>query len=83
MSKECRMSEAAHQRVQGDLAGGKDELTPTYLFSTTATSLLLAITAGLIDPVALAHQTLASRGLDENGEWVGFERAAKIHGVTR
>ena len=83
MTKKRRMSEAARQRVQRDLASGKDELNPAYLFSTTATSLLLAITDGLIDPVALAHQTLASRGLNENGEWVGFERAAQIHGVTR
>lgn len=78
-----RMSDAARQRVQGELASGKDELDPVYLFSITATSLLLAITDGLIDPVAIAHQTLASRGLDESGEWVGFDEAARIHGVTR
>ena len=83
MTKKRRMSEATRRRVQEDLASGKDELSPTYLFSTTATSLLLAITDGLIDPVAIARQTLANRGLDENGEWVGFDEAARIHGVTR
>ena len=76
-----RMSDAAQRRVQAELADGRDETNPAYLFSTTATSLLLAIVDGLIDPVRLAHETLASRGLDENGLWVGFEEAARIHGV--
>jgi len=83
MTNKRRMSEAARERVRGELAGGKDELDPSYLFSTTATSLLLAITDGLIDPVTIARQTLASRGLDEKGDWVGFDEAARIHGVTR
>lgn len=78
-----RMSEATRQRVQEDLASGKDELDPAFLYSVTATSLLLAIADGLIDPVALARQTLASRGLDENGQWCGFDEATRIHGVTR
>ncbi len=78
-----RMSEAARQRVQAELASGDDLKNPAYLFSCTATSLLLAIADGLIDPVRLAHEQLANRGLDENGQWVGFEEAARIHGVTR
>lgn len=78
-----RMSEDARQRILEDLASGKDELNPAYLFSITATSLLLAVAAGLIDPVAIARQTLASRGLDESGQWCGFDEAARIHGVRR
>jgi len=74
-----RMSEAARRRVQAELADGRDEVNPAYLFSTTATSLLLAIVDGLIDPVRLAHETLANRGLGENGQWVGFEAAKQIH----
>ncbi|MFO7697898.1 MAG: hypothetical protein R6X16_12185 [Anaerolineae bacterium] len=77
------MSEVARQRVQADLADGRDETNPEYLFSITATSLLLAIADGLIDPVALARRQLADRGLDSDGAWVGFDRAAQIHGMTR
>ncbi len=77
----CRMSEAARQRIDREMSSGKDEFSPAYLFSATPTSLVLAIIHGLIDPVAIARETLASRGLDENGEWVGFEQAKQIHGV--
>ena len=78
-----RMSAGARKRVQEELASGRDETNPAFLYSTTAMSLLLAIVDGLIDPVAIARQTLADRGLDENGAWVWFEAAKRIHGVTR
>jgi len=74
-----RMSEGARKRVQEELASGRDETNPAYLFSTTATSLLLAIVDGLVDPVRLAHEQLANRGLDEDGAWCGFERARQVH----
>lgn len=77
------MTAATRERVLADLADGRDATNPQFLFSTTATSLLLAAAAGLIDPVALARRELASRGLDANGEWCGFEAAARIHGVQR
>jgi len=56
-----------------------DEENPNYMFSLTATSILTDIANGHIDPVRFAKQELANRGLDENGEWVGFEKAKKIH----
>lgn len=77
------MTEAARQRVLAELAAGHDQTNPAFLYSTTATALLLAIAGGLLDPVALARRELASRGLDANGEWCGFDRAAQIHGVKR
>jgi len=78
-----RMSEAACQRVQAEITAGHDATNPAFLYSTTATVLLLAIAGGLIDPVALARRDLANRGLDADGTWVGFDRAAQIHGVAR
>jgi hypothetical protein len=77
------MSDAARQRVLADLASGRDEFSPTFLYSMTSAALVLAIAAGLIDPVALARRELANRGLDADGEWCGFDRAAQIHGVAR
>ncbi len=78
-----RMSEAARRRVQAELASGRDETNPAFLLATTPPSLLLAIVNGLIDPVQLAREQLANRGLDANGLWVGFDEAARIHGVAR
>jgi hypothetical protein len=78
-----QMSDAARQRVLAEIADGHDATSPAFLYSTTATPLLLAIAAGLIDPTLLARRELASRGLDPNGEWCGFDEARRIHGVQR
>ncbi len=56
-----------------------DSENPDFLFSTTATVLLLAIESGAIDPVALARRELANRGVDRSGSWVGFPTATRIH----
>lgn len=77
------MSVAARERVLADLANGRDTTNAQFLFATTSTSLLLAAAAGLIDAVLLARRELVSRGLDGDGEWCGFEAAARIHGVQR
>jgi hypothetical protein len=78
-------SDAARRRIEAQIADPNvgDLQNPTFLFSTIATDLLLAITSGLIDPVSLAHEQLANRGLDADGNWCGFDRAREIHGVTR
>ena len=51
-----------------------DEANPEYLFSTTWNCLLVQIVRGKIDPVALAKQTLESRGVTEKSydEWEKF-----------
>jgi len=72
------MAEATRQRIQGEL-GSRDELNPDFLFQGTTTDLLLAAASGMIDPVMFARRELANRGLDANGQWVGFDRARKIH----
>jgi hypothetical protein len=80
-----QMSDATVRRIQAQLADPEvgDLQNPDFLFSCTATDLLVAITSGLIDPVRLAHEQLANRGLDLDGNWCGFDRAREIHGVTR
>lgn len=55
-----------------------DEQNPAYLHSTTATDLLVAIANGLLDPTQLAKNELANRGLDLDGNWVGFAKAKKL-----
>ena len=79
----ARMSEAARQRVQAELASGRDETNPAFLYQGTSAPLLLAIAAGLIDPVDAARRELANRGLDADGQWVGFPEARRIWGTPR
>ena len=74
-----RLTDATRSRLREQLASGADETNPDFLYSTTATALLLAIETGLIDPVRLARAELANRGLDANGDWVGFDGARQIH----
>lgn len=44
---------------------------------------LAAVARGEIDLNRIAREEMASRGLGRNGEWVGFERARKIHGLDK
>lgn len=55
-----------------------DELNPNYLFSLTWNDMLVKIVSGEVDPVQLAREQLANRGLDQSGKWVGFDEAEKI-----
>lgn len=43
--------------------------------------LLSEAAKGNIDLNAMARRELANRGLDQNGDWVGFPKAAEIHGI--
>lgn len=54
-----------------------DELNPDYMFSMTATTLLVQIANGEIDPLDYIKHELANRGIGKNGKWVGFKEAAK------
>ena len=42
---------------------------------------LIAIASGQIDPVTTAKALLASQGLNLAGQWVGFDKAAALHGA--
>ncbi len=55
-----------------------DDLNPDFIFGMTSHSLLMDIVNGKIDPVQLARNEMANRGLDKGGEWIGFEAAAKL-----
>jgi hypothetical protein len=44
---------------------------------------LSAAAKGELDLNRLAREELASRGLDREGHWVGFDRASQIHNVKK
>lgn len=48
---------------------------------TAMIKVLVAAARGELDLNLLAREELAARGLDQNGVWVGFDQAAKIHDV--
>lgn len=55
-----------------------DEQNTAHLFNLTHTELLCKIVKGEIDPVQIAREQLANRGLDHYSKWVGFDEAEKI-----
>lgn len=55
-----------------------DDQNPIFLFNSTATALLVKGLAKEFSFTDLARYTLASRGLNQKGEWVGFEKAKKM-----
>ena len=50
-----------------------DELNPKFIFQMIKGELLAQIIKGEINPVELAKNELANRGVDENLKWVGFK----------
>lgn len=50
---------------------------------TALANVLAAAARGEIDLNRLAREELASRGLDDRGTWVGFDRARQIHEIER
>jgi len=44
---------------------------------------LAAVARGELDLNRIAREELVSRGLGLRGEWVGFERARRIHGLDK
>lgn len=75
-----QMTETTRKRLERQLADPEihDALNPSFLFQQTMPDLLLAIAGGLIDPVAAARKELASRGLNQDGRFVGFGTAREI-----
>lgn len=58
-----------------------DDINPKFIFNGTNTELLVRVLKGEIDPMRLVKEQLVQRGVDENGFWVGFTEAKRIHNV--
>lgn len=50
------------------------------LLQSAHTEILVAAAAGTIDLQQMAREELASRGLEQEGRWVGFPKAAAAIG---
>jgi hypothetical protein len=64
-----------------DLGTMKDDDNPAFMFNTIPSALLSMIVKGEVNANWLAGKVLAGRGQDKDGNWVGFDEAAKIHEV--
>ncbi len=60
-----------------------DDINPRFIFSTTATALLVEALRGDFDLKLLVRQELANRGQNAEGNWVGFDKAAEIHKIKK
>lgn len=71
------MTNKTYQNYQDKATNGtlSDERNPIFILSSTHSDLLADVVSGKIDLVALAKRELANRGLNKNGEWVGFKNA--------
>ena len=49
---------------------------PVYLFNSTSKDILLDLINGKIDAVELARIELSNRGLDETGQFIGWNKNA-------
>lgn len=59
-----------------------DEQNPAFIFSQTHTELLVKALKGEIDLLKLIKNELINRGLNDEGHWVGYEKAKKLLGGT-
>ncbi len=66
-----------------DYESRADDINPRFIFSTTATALLVEALRGDFDLKQLIRRELANRGLNTEGNWVGFDKAAQIHKVKK
>jgi len=57
---------------------GRFTLDEIEFIQSATLRVLVAAARGELDLNLLAREELAARGLDENGVWVGFERARRI-----
>jgi hypothetical protein len=51
-----------------------DEQNPAFIFSSTSSELLSKAVKGQINLADLAKKELMNRGLDINGNWIGFSK---------
>lgn len=52
-----------------------DNINPIFILQGCNTELLVKVLNGEINLVELAKRELENRGLDKNGNWVGFKKS--------
>ena len=65
------------------IATGRFTIDELGFIQIADTKVLAAVARGELVLNRLAREELASRGLDKNGQWVGFDRARQIHNINQ
>jgi hypothetical protein len=55
-----------------------DEENPLFLFNTTSTNLLVKLLGKEINLPTLIRLQLRERGVNDKGQWIGFEKAKQL-----
>lgn len=70
-------------RVNCTLRSGRFTVDDTGFMHLASVKILSAVALGKLDLNLAARQEMATRGLDAEGNWVGFKQAACIHALGR
>ncbi len=71
------------RQMTKDYENRADDINPRFIFSTTSTALLVEALRGDFDLKQVVRRELANRGLNAEGNWVGFDKAAIIHKIKK
>lgn len=63
---------------EGEATARRDALIPVYTVQVFSTPLLCKLAKGEIDMERLARGELANRGLDIDGNWVGYDTIEQL-----
>ena len=77
------VNENIEMKTEKEIAELPDDLNPKFIFSNTATELLLEIAKEKLDAIDYAKAELAARGIGKAGVWIGFREAKKQWEVHR
>jgi len=83
MGGELTETDKEKLKLSSNFENRPDDINAKFIFSTTATALLVEALKGGFDLKHLIRQELANRGVDGNGNWVGFDKAKEIHKVKK
>lgn len=61
--------------MKKEIDGIPDELNPDLMLNMTASGLLVKVAKGEIDIQKLVRKELAARGIDDQRNWIGFDKA--------
>jgi len=72
-----KTTKTGENKMSETITRTRDEVNPDYMFQSTNVELLASAMQGKIDLNALAWRELRCRGLDEYGNWIGFDKPEK------
>lgn len=76
-----RLDETTGKEQEMTFTSGEFTIDEIGFIQTADTKVLAAVARGEIDLNLIAREEMAARGLDQNGDWVGFDKARENHNL--